>query len=256
MAQYVGYYKQHNNTNNTSDTDSSYCPDTKYKDREPTKKEFGIENINENNYKKIKEKGDKISSIQMDLAFILIGWIGIGISIILVLLIKGNWYPALIWIFGIVALKYLSSREYNGKEFYKKIREYEKAKFEYDWWQNRKKVEFWFSLNGRNFEIEVANVFKKMGYNTRICKQGGDKGIDIDLFKFDGTREIVQCKAHKNKISPSVARDLYGTMNANNVRKAYLVTLNGATSGTIDFCLKHNIEIWDVVDIIKHQNDN
>ena len=86
MAQYVGYYKQHNNTNNTSDTDSSYCPDTKYKDREPTKKEFGIENINENNYKKIKEKGDKISSIQMDLAFILIGWIGIGISIILVLL--------------------------------------------------------------------------------------------------------------------------------------------------------------------------
>ena len=115
------------------------------------------------------------------------------------------------------------------------------------------KRDYWFSLDGREFEIEVANVFCRLGYETRICKQGGDRGIDIELWK-NNKKEIVQCKAHKNKVAPTVARDLYGTMKANGIEKAYLVTLNGGTSGTVEFCLLHNIEIWDIRDIIKHQD--
>ena len=231
----------------------NYVPSsTEYRDNKPLKKDFNIDKYDTD---EIRRKCSKIEDFQTDVSSWAILWMCLSFLIIAILYEFFKWYSIIIWITGMIVLVYLSNRPYDNKSVYERIKKYDRALYEYNWWQNRKKVEFWFSLNGREFEIEIANIFRKLGYSARVCKQGGDKGIDINLSKLDGTREIVQCKAHKNKISPSVARDLYGTMTANNIDKAYLVTLNGATSGTIDFCRRHNIEVWDVVDIIKHQDN-
>ena len=245
MAHYVGYYSR--NCPNIS-----YYDNTNYKDKKPTKKEFGIERFSDNEIENIKKSSFKKENIRMNFGFIYIIWTFLGIPVAIIFLTNKQWYNIFVWIFGIIALRYLSYRKYSTEDIYDKIKQYEMAEHQYKWWQNRKKIDFWFSLNGREFEIEIANIFNNMGYQTSICKQGGDEGVDIDIFK-DGKHEIIQCKAHKSKISPSVARDLYGTMNANKVDKAYLITLHGATSGTIDFCRKHNIEIWDIDGILRHQ---
>ena len=38
-------------------------------------------------------------------------------------------------------------------------------------------------MSGRKFEISIAHIFKSMGYETKICKQGGDEGVNIEIFK-------------------------------------------------------------------------
>lgn len=110
---------------------------------------------------------------------------------------------------------------------------------------------YWRNLSGRMFEIELANLFKSKGFDVNISKQGGDGGLDLILRNKDRSYIIgVQCKAHRSKISPHVARDLLGTIKSFKFDKGYLITLEGGTIGTIEFCKRNDIIIWDVNDII------
>ena len=251
---YIEYKKFVKNKKN------NYKPPRTFKNRKPTKEEFNIQNLDidqlEKDRKDFYERQKKY-----DLLPLLSFWFGIfpamimAYLIILLFNISDDYigYIAIpFWILlMIVCFRKSSDNTYSREDEYKRLKDYYEATSQYEWWQDRKKKNFWYSLNGREFEIEISNIFLKLGYETTICKQGGDEGIDIKIKK-DGIWEIIQCKAHKSKISPTVARDLLGTMINSNVSHAYLITLNGGTSGTIDFCRKNNITLWDVDDIIKH----
>lgn len=242
------------------DAYANYTPPTTYKDRKPNIEDFGLQNIDINKIKSEYGKYvNKTNDYQSFCGFYFIG--GFILDTIIISLLEKSlskdditflfW---IIWLAPIIISYLLSLKKFKYQNLYNTIQKYENALFQYDWWQKKKRKEYWYVMSGRKFEISISHIFKNMGYDTKICKQGGDEGIDIEIFK-NGIHEIIQCKAHKNKVSPSVARDLYGTMNANNVKKAYLITLNGATSGTIEFCRKHNIEIWDIDDILRHQDE-
>lgn len=135
-----------------------------------------------------------------------------------------------------------------------KISIYEEAIKQHEYWQNRKKEEYWRGMNGRTFEKEINDLFLRRGYKTKLCKGGGDGGVDIIALK-DKTRIAIQCKAHAKKISPSIARDLLGTISANGFSKGYLITLNGGTNGTIDFCKNNGLILWDIKDILEFQHE-
>lgn len=131
---------------------------------------------------------------------------------------------------------------------------YEKALKEYEYWQNRKKEDFWRQMSGRAFEHAINDLFIRHGYKTELCHAGGDGGIDI-MAKKNNEQYAIQCKAHTNKISPSIARDLLGTVSANRLDGGYLITLNGGTVGTIDFCKKNKLVLWELKDILEFQNN-
>jgi hypothetical protein len=131
---------------------------------------------------------------------------------------------------------------------------YQNSLEEYKWWQERKIKDTWLRMSGRKFEIEIEKLFKSIGYETTLCNRGGDGGIDIILNK-DNDTIAVQCKAHKNKISPHVARDLYGTMIHNNIKKGMIVATNGFTKGTIDFSNDHNIDLMSLPQIMTLVNN-
>lgn len=134
---------------------------------------------------------------------------------------------------------------------------YKKAYSEYLYSKRLNEKNYWLSLSGRSFEIELANLFSSKGFVVSITKQGGDGGIDLVLRNKDNNYVIgVQCKAHNSKISPHVARDLLGTINSFKFNKGYLITLEGGTLGTIEFCKKNNITIWDVNDIVSFKTDD
>ena len=120
----------------------------------------------------------------------------------------------------------------------------------------RKKADYWFSLNGFQFEEEVANLFKKSGNFSEVVKTKGtgDGGIDLVLTHVDGTKVLVQCKAHKKEVGPHVVRDLYGTMQSEGIKDGVLISLGGVTPGVRDFIKDKNISIIDVNGIIKLQN--
>lgn len=135
-----------------------------------------------------------------------------------------------------------------------KITAFENAIKDHEYWQNLKKEDYWRAMNGRNFEHEINDLFIRHGYKTKLCKGGGDGGVDIIAVK-DKNRIAIQCKAHASKISPSVARDLLGTISANGFNKGYLITLNGGTNGTIAFCKNNGLVLWDIKDILRFQHE-
>lgn len=127
---------------------------------------------------------------------------------------------------------------------------------EYNYYCIRKEKDFWYRLDGHEFEKEIAKVFKKLGYTTKVSRIGADGGVDIVLTK-DDKKYAVQCKAHSDKISESVARDLYGVLHAKNFDGGFLVTLNGVSSNTRRFCSSRKdkpIEIWTINEILKNHN--
>ena len=80
------------------------------------------------------------------------------------------------------------------------------------WWVRTKET-FWLSLSGRQFEYELAKLYRKLEIKADVTTASDDKGVDIWLIQ-NGQAVPVQCKAHKRPIGPAVARELYGSMGA------------------------------------------
>lgn len=115
----------------------------------------------------------------------------------------------------------------------------------YDYWIKKKNTSYWFSLNGKEFEYSLAELFSIRGYKAILTKDSGDKGVDIILEK-GSEIIIVQCKAHKKKISRGVAEKLTESMEYFNVNKAILASLSGFTSGVNEYVRGTSIELMDV----------
>jgi len=152
--------------------------------------------------------------------------------------------------------------KYNEEYLYWKnigdrFKQYYKAMDEYNYWQRKKQKDYWMQMDGRTFEIEVAKLFQLNEYETLLSPKGADGGVDI-IVKKDNKTYAVQCKAHKNKISEPIARELNGVLYSKNFNGGFLVSLSGFTSNTKEFCnLQRNknkpiymLELDDILDII------
>lgn len=139
----------------------------------------------------------------------------------------------------------------NFSRSYRKLNQYKAAKNKYDSWWIRNQELFWMSLAGRRFEYELAFLYSKLGYKVEFPKRREpDKGIDFTLKKDEKTI-IVQCKAHKNPVSPHVIRDLYGTMINSKADEAILASISGFTSGVKEYALGKPIDLVSLEDIIR-----
>ena len=145
--------------------------------------------------------------------------------------------------------------EYSIKICVPEYKEYKKFKNDsknYQIWEIKAQKEFWFSLTGIQFEHELANLFLRLGYKAKVTTASGDMGVDIWLNK-GSEKIIVQCKAHKNRIGPSAVRELYGTMQHFNVKKAILASVSGFTKGAFDASLNKPIELMELSEILHLQ---
>ena len=135
----------------------------------------------------------------------------------------------------------------------KQLSDYDDAVKQYEFWNIITNEGYWRKLNGREFEQHIESLYKYSGFTTKLSHVGADGGIDIIVYK-NNRKYAVQCKAHKEKISTSVVRDLYGVICANNFDGGYLVAISGATKPAEDFCgsLKSKkITIIDIEKILK-----
>lgn len=146
-------------------------------------------------------------------------------------------------------------KQIENRKKYTKYNEFKNAMREYIYKTRLQEKTYWYSLSGRSFEIELANLFKSKNFRVSVSKQGGDGGIDL-LVEKDNQTIGVQCKAHAAKIPPHVARDLLGTITSRSISKGMLATFNGGTAGTVEFCKSNNIALWTVDDILDFEDDN
>lgn len=97
-----------------------------------------------------------------------------------------------------------------------------------------------------DFEILVADLFSKEGYNCRNLKSSGDQGADI-LASKNGRKHVIQVKHYSinNKISSGTVRDVYGAMGMYNALKGIIVTTSYFTNPSHKTSKKLGIELID-----------
>ena len=134
---------------------------------------------------------------------------------------------------------------------YSNLKKYKKKLKEYETWFFRTQLDFWRSLSGRQFEIELASLLKKHGHTVKVVGGAGDKGIDIIL----DNNTAVQCKAHKSKVGPAAIRDLIGSMQNANYKQGILASVNGFSKGVYEYNKKNNIELLDASHYIQMQKE-
>jgi hypothetical protein len=136
--------------------------------------------------------------------------------------------------------------------YYGRTKKYQKALDQYQKWWTRTQQDFWTSLSGLQFENELAKLFRKLGVRAEQTTASDDKGVDIWLRTEKG-KEIVQCKAHKNPITPHVVRELYGTLKHFGAAQAILASTSGFTKGVFEFTKDKPIRLLDLNSIIAMQ---
>ena len=134
---------------------------------------------------------------------------------------------------------------------YSNLKKYKKKLKEYENWFFRTQLDFWRSLSGRQFEIELASLLKKHGHTVKVVGGAGDKGIDIIL----DNNTAVQCKAYKSKVGPAAIRDLIGSMQNANYEQGILASVNGFSKGVYEYNKKNNIELLDASHYIQMQKE-
>ena len=104
---------------------------------------------------------------------------------------------------------------------------------------------YWLSLNPKDFETAVGELFADNGWDVYITPVTRDEGVDLFIEK-DGVKAIVQCKTYKKVLGPNAVRDLYDTMTAQNASHAYLAAPGGFSAATKSFCEGKPITLLDL----------
>lgn len=111
--------------------------------------------------------------------------------------------------------------------------------------------EWWWSLNGWDFEEEVAKVFRKYGYKAKVTRKTGDGGVDIIMFR-NKKKYVVQCKHYKEPTSPESVRALWGIKDEFKADEVILVASSGVSKQSLNFIKKKSgYTLYTLPDIIK-----
>lgn len=110
---------------------------------------------------------------------------------------------------------------------------------------------WWWSLDGWDFEEEVAKVFRKYGYKAKVTRKTRDGGADIVMY-FKKKKIIVQCKHYKETASPETVRALWGVRDEFNADEVILVASSGVSQPSLNFIKRRrNYTLYTLQDIIR-----
>lgn len=131
--------------------------------------------------------------------------------------------------------------------WYKKL-SYADTRLNQSMWQERA---WWWTLDGWQFEQEVARVFRSIGYNANVTKGSGDGGVDI-IITNGSYKAIVQCKHYQNPVPPEPCRALWGCRDDFNADEVIMVASSGLTTASTRFVQnKPEFKVYNLDDIIK-----
>jgi restriction system protein len=101
-------------------------------------------------------------------------------------------------------------------------------------------------LTPSEFESLIANLFQKMGLQTRLTQASRDGGVDCvayDERPILGGKVVIQAKRYKHTVGVSAVRDLFGTMHNEGASKGILVTTSGFGKAAYEFAQGKPLEL-------------
>lgn len=171
--------------------------------------------------------------------------------------------PFIGWIIDVIRYPRIK-RNGPSPETIARINEYlsEKHRYEVALWQQQREQEraleaarrrqeaFWRKLSPYAFEVEIQDLYQRMGYFVIRTGGAGDEGVDL-LLRKDAQKIIVQCKQHEKPLSPGAARDLLGTIIHHEATAGILICTGGFSQATKQFARGKPMTLVGLYDIIK-----
>ncbi|MFY9299638.1 MAG: restriction endonuclease [Candidatus Nitrosotenuis sp.] len=99
-------------------------------------------------------------------------------------------------------------------------------------------------MSGRDFEVFLESLFKKMGYTATVTKGSGDQGADLIIEKL-GQKEVVQSKKSQNKISNKAVQEIGTAVKHYDADRGIVVTNNFFHDSAIELAKSNGIELID-----------
>lgn len=118
-----------------------------------------------------------------------------------------------------------------------------------------KKAEFLITLNPKEFEHEIMQLYKKLGYAVKITPYTNDKGVDGIAIK-ERVKFAIQCKRYNNlrSIGRPDLQKFYGAMSCVRANRGIFVATCKFTDNAKEFASKHRIECIDLERLIEIVN--
>ncbi|MDE1462962.1 restriction endonuclease [Spartinivicinus poritis] len=100
-------------------------------------------------------------------------------------------------------------------------------------------------ISWREFELLVAEAYRRKGYRVQVTEGSADDGIDVVLKK-GAQITLVQCKHWKNsKVGVKPVRELLGVITAKRAHKGIFVTSGTYTRPATEFAQANNLTLLD-----------
>lgn len=99
-------------------------------------------------------------------------------------------------------------------------------------------------MNGQEFEIFIAELFSKLGYESEITKASGDQGIDVIASK-NGNKIGIQAKCYSSTVGNSAIQEAVAGKSHYRLDKAIVVTNNFFTDAAQQLAQSNSIILWD-----------
>jgi len=114
--------------------------------------------------------------------------------------------------------------------------------------------DYWRGLDQAGFKCEFARLLQGYGCLTQIMDGSSDTGIDIVAGDESGSVAI-RCGNDQERLSPSVARELYGAIVAGNYSSGILATTAEVSGPVRDFIRGKPIRVIDLPELIRMQTE-
>lgn len=99
-------------------------------------------------------------------------------------------------------------------------------------------------MDGKQFEIFVADLFLHLGYHTEVTKTSGDQGVDVIAKK--GEKIIaIQAKHYNQAVGNHAIMEVVAGAKFYNATLCYVVTNNYFTKSAKELAATNNVILWD-----------
>ena len=109
-------------------------------------------------------------------------------------------------------------------------------------------------MDGRSFEMFIANLFESRGYKTTLTKTSGDYGIDV-IIENDFLKIGIQTKCYTQKVGNFAIQEAFTGLKHYKLDKAMVITNNYFTSAAIQLAKENNVILWDRNKLIQELNN-
>lgn len=107
-------------------------------------------------------------------------------------------------------------------------------------------------MDGKEFELFLALLFKKYGYKTKVTKYQGDYGADLIIIK-NRKSIAIQAKRYNSNVGIKAVQEIIGAKGYYKTNEAWVVTNSQYTQAAIQLARTNNVTLFDrkaLIDLI------